>query len=393
MTTTSPPPPVSSHRSASRVPVERLWDYLERRRRSGVPFSAGEVVTLVVGVLRGAGDGEWWLTATGRPLVVASESGVVPVADVWKGIAPLCPEPLSELLDALRDATSSGVSLDAVPWERAFFAAAPPSPLILGPLPPRDDDAPDPEEDVPPPWLALIDAELGEAFREIAADLRRRWGRRRAARGVRGRRASSEVVAGRGVEGRGVEGRGVAAGRRVALVAAAAAAATVAAVVLLLPSPDGAGRSTSETPAASTRVDPLETTGPGDEPEDGELREGATDHTASNGAYPRGMERGETAQDPTTTDDPVGAAADLLTAYARCAGDAPCVRALREAPPAPGEPQPLDPASGQLSLIDDFGGVAVVHIESGSDRQYVTIVRSDDRWLVRAAGAIADQPS
>lgn len=44
-------------------------------------------------------------------------------------------------------------------------------------------------------------------------------------------------------------------------------------------------------------------------------------------------------------------------------------------------------------MIEDFGGVAVVRLATGEHAQHVTVVRGNDRWLVRSVRDFANQPS
>ncbi|MCT2085861.1 hypothetical protein M3D75_07020 [Microbacterium enclense] len=93
-----------------------------------------------------------------------------------------------------------------------------------------------------------------------------------------------------------------------------------------------------------------------------------------------------------TSDDLPTAVAEVLASLAACTDEA-CTSRHREASSGAAEPAPLDPAVARLDVIDDFGGLAVVRL-SGDDRtQYVTLVRSNDRWLVRSVRDVTDQPS
>lgn len=83
----------------------------------------------------------------------------------------------------------------------------------------------------------------------------------------------------------------------------------------------------------------------------------------------------------------------VLEAVGACGPDLACMTRVYESPPRPADPVPLSPEDAVMSLVDDFGGLVVVRIEAEGRRQYVTLVRTEDRWLVRAAGAITDQPS
>src|SRR5690606_4178450 len=54
-----------------------------------------------------------------------------------------------------------------------------------------------------------------------------------------------------------------------------------------------------------------------------------------------------------------------------------------------------DGATRDLSLIEDYGDIAVLRLGRTEDRgeQMIVIVRQDDEWLVRDVYDVADQPS
>lgn len=337
--------------------VERLDDYLERRRRSGIPVSTGESVTLVVAVLRarlpaspGAG---WWLTADGRPVLVeksGTDAHAARTREVLDTLRELSDPSVRGLIEEVRDAVAPAPSISLTALEHRAFAVATPRPLVLGPLIP----VPDPEDPAtargaPASVWALVDADLRVAVVAAVREARERWRLRR----------SPDTPP-----------------RRAVLAAVVGVTVIVAvAVGVLIPS----GSEPSSTPAvgaaptASASPPSGPATSDGTVPPAGGLLAGPADSEAA--------------------DDPLDAVQTVLAAYAACGGDERCTSGLRESAPGEGEVAPADPSRGTVALIEDFGDLAVVRIDTEREHQFVTLVRSDDRWLVRAARAVTDQPS
>ncbi|BFM23455.1 hypothetical protein [Microbacterium sp. che218] len=333
------------------VLVESFDAYLRRRALSAVALVPGEAVTAAVGLLRGCRSvvgriarTTWWLTAEGRPVAIPDEAGGDPIEETAS-----C---LERLTDAAADDDTRGLLTRAHEtvltrppreWdalERRLFAHAAPEPLVLGPLTPAHVTSPPPsirsDEGESPLALRLVDADLAEAVRESLAQLRTRW------------RSSP--------------------GMRMALIGTATAAVLAVALALLLP----AGQ---HDPAATT----------------------ATTIVADSASTPTPTVVLSTAEPADERlpliDDVVEGARALFGEIDACQDEPACVAAHEEDSAFPREPLLPMAAGGQISLIDDFGGVAVVSLESADVTQYVTLVRQKDRWLVRAVRTVADQPS
>jgi len=348
--------------------VERLGAYLRRRDRSGLALHPGEVVTLIVGVLRGCQDAEdrargsvWGLTAHGCPVLREDPGGsdaLEATASVLAQLAEMVPGEGGCHAARARDAVLTQPPRTWDDMERRLFAWAEPVPLVLGPLAPRDGPGPDETERprvAPSPLFALVDADLATWATEIVRELRARWGS--------SRRGKVITVAG------------------AATVAALAAAA-------MLPSSPQEDASVTATPSSVTMTSApgvAATTAP---PTPGDLRPVPTPTDQAVGDEPAALDPPSSADD-----DIVTAATRLLTTYTACAGDTSCEQTLREGRADPDEAPPADPAHAHISLVDDFGGLAVVRLDDGASAQYVTLVREKDRWLVRAVRTVADQPS
>ncbi len=361
--TTVPSPPL----------VEYLDDYLRRRRRSGLPLTPGEAVTLAVELVRGyrraeenrAQGSAWALTARGCPVLVDEIEGDDPrgaTTAALSQLAGMLDEDGRERVEGVRDA------LFAVPptpgeLERRLFEWAAPMPLVLGPLSPRIDEAGEPSRAAaqPPPLLAAIDGDLATVAVKAVRELRQRW------RGWRYARAFS-----------------------FALIAVGTAAVVGVVVPMTAPPPLPASEaspatttpSTVRTPDAEFPATPLPSGRP----------------TVLDPGGPTPLLSGETPMPSATGtsssgEDVIDAARALLTAYAACTGDPSCEQNLREGKADPDEAPPKDPADARISLVDDFGGLAVVRVDHGDESRYVTLVRQKDRWLVRAVRTVADQPS
>jgi hypothetical protein len=339
--------------------IDSVAGYLHRRRRSAFAVTTGEAATLAVGVVRGcaaapsrAAGGEWRLTAEGRPVLDDHPGG----ADIVTATVAVLDE-LVSLVDAdvrpgfarLRD----GVLTDPPPaWEisvRRLLSVVEPQPLVLGPLTP------------------LVDEGLSRVAEEDA-------------------RGSATTLLDRLRDAvRGVSPRALLLGAGVAV-----ALAVGVAVVTQPVTPADAGNridarvstpSASMLPGVDEAVTPsarggVAATEPAPTPED-------ADAALSS---PRPSEPSVPLED-----DVKVAALTVLRTLASCT-DEDCASALWESRP-PETRAPLDPTSAELEVIDDFGGVAVVRLTGADHTQYVTLVRHNDRWLVRSLEEVADQPS
>ncbi|WP_396646095.1 hypothetical protein [Microbacterium sp.] len=347
------------HSSPFDTTIDSVAGYLHRRRRSGVPLTAGEAATLAIAVVRGCADApsravgaQWRLTAEGRPVLCEDPRGpdvLTVTAAVLDDLVSLVDADVRPGFARLHD----GVLTDPPPvWarlERRLLAVVDPRPLVLGPLTPVVPEAPSTQREDP---LDAQGAPRIDRLRTLARRLRPRV-----------------VLTGVGV------------------------AAVVATAALSIAPPSAAPDANGETLPARSRSTPAASSS-----ETPSVAAPATH--ASDGAKPDGVaaqraDAESTSSPPARTpspDDVAAAVAAVLTAVATCDDDA-CASALRESPAEPDEPRPLDPATSDLAMIDDLGGLVVVRLTAGDHAQYVTLVRDEDRWLVRSVRDVADQPS
>ena len=350
--------------------VERVDTFLARRSAGGAELSAGEVITIVVSLLRGCGaargtilNGAWWLTQDGTPVFVcdsdAGDSGDTighAAASIVERVAQsrivTTPWRLDEIARVLRADDDSG---DA---EAHLFAIAPPEPLVLAPLIPRraaDARRAGSIEIVEPERRASalgrllrrhVDSGIGEMVSDVLEAVRR--GTKRA----RGRVARPWLVAA------GIAGVIVVGGLAwPTSTAPPANARPVASDSPATPSPDAVA---SDVPTA-----------------DAETADAVTSNASgSDGA-------GEVA-----SDDPVRALEAALDILGSCA-DESCGAELFEDPPSPQLPSgavALPSADRKVELLDDLGGVAILSV-TGVDgtvpAQLVVLVRTDERWVIR----------
>lgn len=286
----------------------------------------------------------WWVTAEGRPVVVEEPSApdiVTATADSLGRLAALTPDPTTrDLVDHARAAVRTRPSREWDAVERRLFAHADPEPLVLGPLTPVIVDQPPPHTPSAAAKgpLALLDDELGSQIWRSLADLRERW------------RSSSRF-------------RATAAGVGVAAVV------LVGAAVLLSGTADPAPTA-SVTPGVSKTAQPSATVIP---------QPSATSPWPVDERVP-------------LSDDMVVVARQLFAEVSLCADDA-CRSAFDESSTFERAPLLPDAAHADITLLEDFGGVTVVRVADASTTQYVTLVRHNDRWLVRAVETVTDQPS
>jgi len=334
--------------STAPVLAERFDDYLERRARSTLPLTPGEAVTAAVGLLRGCRgstatrEGKtWWLTATGCPVAVDDPDGHDAIAATAESLAQLATiaddPPTRDIVGRARESVLTRPPRDWDAVERRLFAHATPLPLVLGPLFPAADTTPTPRtverESAVGRVLELVDADLSEATRSALDDLRRRW-------------RDSRVL-------------------RLSSVGMGLAAIAVVGISLI---PDDRG--TATVPPVETVADPAPTSSTpwlSDPPPVDERRP--------------------------LSDDVERIARSLFTEIAACRGDETCASTHEEDSAFHREPLMADAAAGLITVVDDFGGVSVVRVETDGTTQYVTLVRQNERWLVRAVRTVANQPS
>lgn len=338
------------------------------RRRDGAPLTDGERVTVAVSVLRGFAElhgrgradatGTWWITADARPVFAAGSgtdaAGVatVRVLDALAADSPGLGPLLARAADYAGDPPRLARELAAL--EDALFAASDAEPLATAVLAPRSearraDSAvvtrpAQPGEERVGLWRSLarhVDADLADVVSRVTTDV---W--RRMRRPARGR-------------------------RRGPWVAATVVAAAVVAGAMLLPAVGGEASAVDSTPS------PMPSLTPSPAP----AAETAPPETAPPAAPEASVEDIVTA---------------LLDARRACAGDPGCLGEVQEdsAMSAPSGPIDLEPASRNVTLLDDFGDVAVVRVDGldGDGAQLVVVAAHDGKWLLRDVHDVAQQP-
>jgi hypothetical protein len=358
------------------VCTERVADFVERRRSAKSPVGPGEAVNLAVSLLRGLSEcadvgeaegvrGTWWLTDSGRPVLAvgsSEESAMAATVSILEQLAEVSPsidDAVAQAVDAIR---RGAVGRDADRLEAGFFAAETPRPLgttVFGARAARSiaayreeptavTGAPDRGQ-----WWATIarhvDADWADTVSRMSTAT---W---RALRAPRTRR------------------------RRAPWFAAAAIAGIVLTAGLLWPSGEddpatasgsesGVGASPTGTPAPSPS-DVWPTTSP------------------------------EASIEPSPEDaaaDLVSITDRLLTDRSACGADSTCLSSTQESTDQVLATGTIDLAAAErtLTLLDEFGGVAVLRADAraaGTPAQLVVIVRIDDRWLLRDVHDVAQQ--
>ena len=345
--------------------VERLERVLARRAEAQAALTAGETITLAVSIRRGMAElasarpardaawptGEWWLTDAARPVFAQTGSGM-PADDasrrVLDAIVGSCAEArVRTLLTRWLDRADDGALTDAS-VEPGLFAVAEPAPLrteVFAPAPSRrldavsrlQDSAPDPPRRGG--LLSVVERHIDTDIAAMTSDAVHGVLRR-----LRGRmRPRPWLMAG-----------------------------VVAAVVLaggaLWPTGDGAPAQAEQpaSPASRAPSPPETATVPADAAEE-------------HGAQVKGLET---------------IAGELLDARIAC-GDAPdCLAAVVEDPARDFDGGAIDlvPAQRTITLLDDFGGVAVLRVEASqapAAAQLVVIVEADGRWRLRDVHDVA----
>ncbi|SDQ16104.1 hypothetical protein [Microbacterium sp. cf332] len=385
---------------------------------AALDLSPGQAVTLAVSALRGCveaadaqwGEGEWWLTTAGRPVLV-------PVGDRSWGRSTIrlleripdtaiAPDLRALAVAAVDDTATLPFAVPTL--EDELFAVATPAPLdSASPTPTgrgtRTAVQPAGEDDAARGAVAdaartavhgLVDADIlarvtaglartrpmaSRAFAAVAAHVVRRRERRAPDRAPAPATRSS-------VDRSSSHPR-----RRLIVVAGSALAVTLGLGLLW---PDGApapspsatgGRVIAGTPRADDA-------GGGDELDRGERAETP-------------VEVGDTVShdDPemmSDADESDGSRADrhLLDELASCLSstEGACRAAVLERPDAPlPKGAATVAASREVTLVDDLGGVRVVRVSDSAGRyadQIVVIVAHDDERLVRDVYDVADQP-
>lgn len=420
--------------------TERLAAFVGRRQADGLEFSSGEVSTLVGSLLRGldelaasregdgAARGDWWLTEDGRPLFVigTGEDARESAARIVERLCEHCPDrSLGRLLGAVRDGLRALGARPGAPrrqlvlWEAELFATAAPRPLereartparvrdielvrtlraapavLPGSRRPRSGGGGDPSARTTfARLLPTVAAGAAAARARLSAVRAAAVGRVARGRGASGPRRAFTLQIRRsdGAPRHGGEARAASRRPRLLLVGGAMAAAVLAAG-LLWPG-DATGRPASSTGAPGVHE---QTTEP-------------TDDAAA--AAPAGVESQPPmahrstptpSTDSAEPDDPLSAAKTLLASIRDCAtvGDESCAGAVAEGSSGVvallGAGAAAAPAP---ELVDRYGDVAVIRAsvrapepsEGAADRMIV-LVWLAEKWLVRDAYDVADQP-
>ncbi|GAA1951604.1 hypothetical protein [Microbacterium deminutum] len=364
--------------------AERVEEFLARRDAARVPLSIGETVTVAVSLIRGVAAldtsantmGEWWLTDAGRP-VLATDTGdaeaAVHTAELLRSLADASPHAgvLHEAAEAVAGVRRTAHDFRIV--EEHLFALASPEPLatsLLGPRAARDLFAFDREAiptademDRASSWVDAIarhvDADLADAVSRATTGVWRRL-----------RRPQQKS-------------------RKPWLYAGCAAAAVL---VVGLMWPTGAGRpATADVPAAA---------GAGSRTVGGTpsaTAHGSPSATADGSPSPAvtggGADTGSADDEP---EDLVDVTNRLLDSRSACAGDRSCLAAVIRDPGTQFEAGAIDLGRDEraTTLLDDFGGVAVLRVDAldgGRPSQLVVVMLQGDRWLLRDVHA-AKQP-
>jgi len=95
--------------------------------------------------------------------------------------------------------------------------------------------------------------------------------------------------------------------------------------------------------------------------------------------------------------DVAATAAALLDVRTACERDADCLESVVVDPARLFPPGTIDlPSSARtLTLLDDFGDMAVLRVDANGGRsaaQLVVVVRVDEKWLLRDVHDVAQQP-
>ena len=363
--------------------TERLEDFV-RRRAGRMPLTVGEAVTLGVSVVRGCAQlgvtpavtGDWWLDEVGRPVLAtdAAPTGALEAAAALLRAVAVEPPLRGAWGLALRAVSAERVSSrDLLAAEDALFAVAAPEPLSTVSLRPRSvaDLAQDREprhtdtveEDAAPRsiWQGLLSG-VDDGLADTVSRATTAVWRRLRARDRPPRKST----------------------RRAPWLVAAVIGVAVLAGGFLWPSTGGdpgAGAATSP----RTGADPTATAGFSTPP--------------SAAPVPTSVESAA-GESPGAADAPGDLAAvtsTLLDARLACNGDEGCLATVIADPATPplGGAIELPAAMRTVTLLDDFGDLAVLRIDAAdaaSASQLVVILRRDEKWLLRDVHDVAQQP-
>lgn len=396
---------------------DRLRGLVDRRAAVGAVLTPGECTTLAISLLRGLDEmeegveaprsGTWWLTDRGRPVCVLGEGPDVRTG-VLEIVRALGEQSADRLLRRSLATIEEGIRrVGAQPrlprrllasWEQELLSIAAPQPLE------RRGSTPERAREVAR-TVASREPSAASQGQRLRAHRSRTGARRRDE--ARSRRVSDAVEAAVHAGEAAIarvrgtlpvrraaprkEKTAAPVGRRRVVVIAGTAAAAVLAAGLLWPEGEATGsaeRASLASPSPAVTAPP---TRPAVVPTldgAGEVAETAPSATAPSAA----------------AGDAVGAVAELLATIGGCrtAGDDSCSGAV--ATGSTGVVDALagvDTASSTAELVDEYGDVAVVRlrVESlGNDEavssaeKMVVLIRAEQKWLVRDAYDVADQP-
>lgn len=399
-------------RCADGVEIEVDWctvrlDALLARRGHSAPLLPGEAVTLAVSALRGLGElatmrgrgekswptGSWWMSDSGRPVFVHApglgdglgEPADTGAAALIRSAAAQCADgALRSALSAIADALSEWRTFDIASAETEVFRIADALPIDSDPRPERAaasrDLRPHPMEasaDATRGVTAFlshgVDSSLADLVREALDGLRVRVGHRRRARSDHGRRrAAPWAIA-------GVVGALVIAGG------------------LLWPAGDGTPPA-SATPDEPAGPQTSAMTGGSAPPDASSTADTEVGREASSDiASPEGPATDEATDGAAEAgSDLADVAGALLRQRARCGADTTCLAEVVEDPTLelPAGVSDLGPGERTVTLLDEFGGAAVLRVDAKAGSlpsQLVVIVEQDGKWLVRDIHDVAHQ--
>ncbi|MFG6491948.1 hypothetical protein [Microbacterium sp. P03] len=378
------------HDVALPVCTETVETFLRRRTAIGAPLSDGEAVTLAVSLMRGASEwvertprdplaGEWWLIDGGRPMFAAGagRTGTDTVGDRDRASADsstmrLCTLITDEASSSLRPVFAAAAELLAEPrrllrsieqWETRAFAAAAPLPLataILAPVLSRPISPSSPTADDDDMAAVKEGGVLALIARHVDADLADTASRMTMRIWRRLRSKSAGPI-------------------RRPWVMAAVSAAVVICVGVMWPAGDTAPASAGAASQSASTATPTPTAGP--------LAAGEEQPTTADSAPP---------PPDVGAEQWVSTAGELLTVRAGCGDDPACLSEVMEDPweVHPKGAADLPAASHVVTLLDEFGGAAVLRVDardSSVASQLVIVVRLDDRFLLRDIHDVAKQ--
>jgi len=354
------------------VCTERLEDFLSRRAAGAAELSTGEAVTVAVSLLRGLAEalgggrsGSWWLTDSGRP-VLATDSTTSSVEDATVELLRTITDTVPELEPALAGVIDASVDPRRLPREldraeHEIFAIAEPLPLAtttFGAKIVRDrtlaatssivEDVGAPSASWPFSLVRHLDADWADLLSRTTTGV---W------RMMRTRRP----------------------GRRKPWLIAGGLAGAIVVGGLMWPTEAG-GPATAEVPSNSASVSSAAAPTPSIDQEVGVPTPPPVDEAD-------GPAIEETPADLASITDA------LLTARVACEEDTACLSSIVEADAGefPVGVVDLPPDQRTVTLLDTFGGAAVLRIDGGGDPQLVTVVHADSRWLLRDVYDIAEQ--